>query len=77
NWFVGIRTPWTLSSEEVWNKTHKMGSKLFKAAGIIAFFGIIFPVYTVYLVLIPALTSVCWLFVYSYLEYNAETKKKG
>lgn len=30
NWFVGIRTPWTMSSEEVWDKTHRMGGKLFK-----------------------------------------------
>jgi uncharacterized membrane protein len=25
NWFVGIRTPWTLSSDTVWRKTHRMG----------------------------------------------------
>ena len=30
NWFVGIRTPWTLSSDVVWEKTHKLGGKLFK-----------------------------------------------
>jgi len=35
NWFMGIRTPWTLSSEEVWNKTHRAGGKLFILGGII------------------------------------------
>jgi len=35
NWFIGIRTPWTLSSEKVWNKTHKLGSKMFKIAGVL------------------------------------------
>lgn len=35
NWFVGIRTPWTLSSEEVWNKTHRMSGKLFVISGIL------------------------------------------
>jgi len=35
NWFVGIRTPWTLSSEEVWNKTHRMGGKLFVLGGFL------------------------------------------
>ena len=25
NWFVGIRTPWTLSSEESWRATHRAG----------------------------------------------------
>jgi uncharacterized membrane protein len=34
NWFVGIKTPWTLSSEEVWNKTHRLGGKLFMLAGL-------------------------------------------
>jgi uncharacterized membrane protein len=32
---VGIRTPWTLSSEEVWIKTHRLGGKLMMAAGLL------------------------------------------
>jgi len=35
NWFMGIRTPWTLSSEEVWNKTHRLGGKLFILGGLL------------------------------------------
>lgn len=35
NWFVGIRTPWTLSNEEVWNKTHRLGGKIFIIAGLL------------------------------------------
>ncbi len=35
NWFMGIRTPWTLSSEEVWNKTHSFGGKLFMLSGLL------------------------------------------
>ena len=35
NWFMGIRTPWTLSSEEVWNKTHRLGGKLFMLSGLL------------------------------------------
>ena len=34
NWFMGIRTPWTLSSEETWNKTHQLGGKLFMLSGM-------------------------------------------
>ena len=33
NFFVGIRTPWTLASEEVWLRTHRLGGKCFVAAG--------------------------------------------
>lgn len=35
NFFIGIRTPWTLSSDEVWRKTHRLGGKLFMLAGVI------------------------------------------
>ncbi len=35
NWFMGIRTPWTLSSETVWNKTHRLGGKIFMLSGFI------------------------------------------
>jgi len=39
NWFIGIRTPWTLSSDTVWDKTHQLGSVLFMASGVFAFAG--------------------------------------
>jgi uncharacterized membrane protein len=45
NWFIGIRTPWTLSSEEVWERTHRIGGKLFKIAGVITLLGIVLPGY--------------------------------
>jgi uncharacterized membrane protein len=34
NWFVGIRTPWTLSSERVWEETHAVAGPLFVGAGV-------------------------------------------
>lgn len=33
NWFVGIRTPWTLSSDTVWRRTHRTGGRTFFLAG--------------------------------------------
>lgn len=35
NWFVGIRTPWTLSSDRVWERTHRFGGRLFVATGVL------------------------------------------
>ena len=35
NWFVGIRTPWTLSSETVWERTHAIGGPLFVVSGVV------------------------------------------
>jgi uncharacterized membrane protein len=35
NYFIGIRTPWTLESPEVWEKTHKLGGLLFMLGGLV------------------------------------------
>jgi uncharacterized membrane protein len=35
NFFAGVRTPWTLSSELSWNKTHRLGGRLFMAYGVL------------------------------------------
>jgi len=35
NWFLGIRTPWTLSSDMVWRKTHRLGAWVFVIAGVL------------------------------------------
>ena len=35
NWFIGIRTPWTLSSDVVWRKTHLVGRNCFVVAGLL------------------------------------------
>jgi uncharacterized membrane protein len=34
NFFAGVRTPWTLSSEYSWEKTHRLGGRLFVATGL-------------------------------------------
>lgn len=74
NWFIGIRTPWTLSSDRVWDKTHRLGGKLFKIAGVIALLGIFFPNSGFYLVLIPVIATSFYAIVYSYFEYQKEKK---
>ncbi len=43
NYFIGIRTPWTLANDEIWDKTHQLGGKLFKVAGIVSLIGLILP----------------------------------
>lgn len=75
NWFVGIRTPWTLSDERVWNATHYLGGKLFKISAGISLIGIFFGEYSMFFVLIPIILSGVFLIVYSYFKYR-EIKKK-
>jgi uncharacterized membrane protein len=72
NWSIGIRTPWTLSSENVWYKTHKLGGKLFQASAVISLLGITMPRYSAWFVLLPIIISAIFLVLYSYLEYRKE-----
>lgn len=73
NWFVGIRTPWTLSSEPVWDKTHRLGGKLFRISGAISLIGILFIEHAVWFILAPVLLSSGYLVLYSYLEFRKES----
>ena len=73
NFFVGIRTPWTLSSDWVWDRTHRIGSVLFVLSGALALLGVLFPAYAVWFVLMPVLFVVVFLVVYSYVLYRNET----
>lgn len=72
NWFVGVRTPWTLSNEKVWNKTHQIGGKLFKIAGVVTFLGILFPAYAIFFAIFPIISVSLYLIIYSYFEYQKE-----
>lgn len=69
NWFIGVRTPWTLCSEKVWDKTHQLGGKLFEAAAIFPFLSLVFPNLAIFLVLVPPLAITGFLVIYSYFEY--------
>lgn len=75
NWFVGIRTPWTMHSDTVWEKTHKLGAKLFKATAIIVAFGLFLPSYAFWLVIVPVICLAFVPVVYSYFVYREEVKK--
>jgi len=70
NWFVGIRTPWTLSNEEVWADTHALGGRLMKAAAVIALGGLILPDYAVAFIAAPAALVAVLATAYSYWDYR-------
>ena len=74
NWFMGIRTPWTLSSEVVWNKTHRLGGKVFMVSGLVSSLGFFFEGYfALLLILAPIMVGSIFLVVYSYFEYQKIT----
>ena len=75
NFFIGIRTPWTLSSDTVWDKTHQLGSVLFMVSGALAFFGSFFGgTVAFWLLFVPLMGSTLVLMIYSYILYRNETK---
>jgi uncharacterized membrane protein len=72
NWFLGIRTPWTMSSEYVWNKTHKLGAVLFKLCGILSLLGVLFWKYAIWFIIVPVIMVAIFTFFYSYYAYKKE-----
>jgi uncharacterized membrane protein len=44
NWFLGIRTPWTMSSDRVWRATHRVGGRAFVGAGLLMALSALLPV---------------------------------
>lgn len=74
NYFFGIRTPWTLSSELSWQKTHRLGGWLFMAAGALIVVGALaLPQGMWVVVMMGVLVAlVVTLAVYSYLVWKGD-----
>jgi len=75
NFFMGIRTPWTLSSDEVWRKTHLVGGYSFVLSGLLflasPWISVPFNVYIPFVaIMLAALVPV----IYSYILYTQEKK---
>jgi len=75
NWFIGIRTPWTLSSDSVWDEIHRLGGILFMLSGVIAVIGGFFGgMVAFWSIMIPIFGTSIFLMVYSYVLYQREIK---
>ena len=71
NFFVGIRTPWTLASDEVWFRTHRLGGPLFVAGGaVILIAALAGGSHAMALTLTVIVTLALFLTVYSYVLYR-------
>ena len=78
NWFVGIRTPWTLSSDRVWEKTHRFGGRLFVAGGLIITIATFLWVQEAHVILFVVMALVASsVMIYSYLEWKREQTAAG
>jgi len=74
NYFFGIRTPWTLSSDLSWDKTHKLGGKLFVILGLIFMVSplVVTGEVWIYGLLGGILVSVVVLVAYSYVIWKGD-----
>ncbi len=78
NWFMGIRTPWTLSSERSWTRTHRLGGRLFMAAGLLSIIlGLVASAEVVFYALLPAIGIATLVpIVYSYFVWRDDPEKR-
>jgi uncharacterized membrane protein len=76
NNYVGVRTPWTLQSDEVWKETHQMASTLWISAGLVIIVaGFFLSLITgVFIIFFAAIVLAALPYIYSFRLYN---KDKG
>ncbi|WP_409404963.1 SdpI family protein [Priestia megaterium] len=73
NYFMGIRTPWTLSNENVWKKTHRLSGKLFFIGGLLILISAFLPDgYKSVIMWGSIVLCVAVPYLYSYLAYKKE-----
>ena len=74
NWMFGIRTPWTLSSERVWERTHRVGGYCMVAAGVVILLSALLPPgRTPVMLFIGAITVASLVpLVYSFVAWRQE-----
>jgi uncharacterized membrane protein len=79
NWFFGIRTPWTLSNDRVWERTHRVGGYLFVIAGVAGIASVALPFFAGFAVLgVAAVTAAFGSIIYSYVVWKDEkTRQEG
>jgi len=76
NYFVGIRTPWTLENEQVWRKTHYLGGRLWMAGGIlIVIISLVIRSHTSILITVGGILLVLVVVpvAFSFIEFRRQT----
>lgn len=79
NYFIGFRTPWTLSSEVVWNKTNRLGGRMMFGAGFLGVLGALIPndYWKMGMLLVPLLVAGIVPSVMSYVWYRQTVKEES
>ncbi|MBX3414958.1 MAG: SdpI family protein [Pirellulales bacterium] len=76
NWFVGVRTPWTLSSAASWQKTNRLAGRLFLLTGAaLILLAMVHNAWTLAIVLGMVAFMVIWLPIYSYRIWRQDPER--
>jgi uncharacterized membrane protein len=70
NFWFGVRTPWTLASDEVWQRTNKLAGQLFIAGGAAVVIASFFGTAVVAVLIAVIAITVCISVIYSYVLYR-------
>ena len=72
NYFIGIRTPWTLENEVVWKETHKLGGKLWFTGGSAVVLSSLFLTPEINIIIFLVITGIITLvpIVFSYIKFK-------
>ncbi|MCK5156398.1 MAG: SdpI family protein [Spirochaetales bacterium] len=84
NYTFGIKTPWTLDNEEVWNRSHRFGGFAFVISGVITIFSVVLSLFwdafnikiSFWVVILSCVGAAVITTVYSYLVYRKISEKK-
>ncbi len=70
NFYIGVRVPWTLASDRVWNDTHRLAAWIMVSAGLLGFIMTLIGVpllYSIALLIVSAFVPI----IYSFVHYKA------
>lgn len=73
NWFIGIRTPWTMTSDVAWERTHRLGGTLFLLSGVLAVLAsVVAPRQAAWVLIVSATVTGVTLIAYSFVVWRRE-----
>jgi len=75
NWWFGIRTPWTLSNDRVWERTHRVGGYLMTASGAAIIIGALVTKLAGPLIIVCIAGAGLGSVIYSYVAWKQETSR--
>jgi uncharacterized membrane protein len=70
NYTIGVRTPWALENDEVWDKTNKASARVFKIVAMIALVSVLVPKLSFFMFIISLIVGLIYIFIYSYVVYR-------